>query len=196
MSVEQTTQLMQLILNSLLAVVGCALLSNRLAARYTTIEAQFQSLTRHYADLLTVASEIRSEQLVQTKKQLRHLRYRQQIMHYSVVAVHGALLLVIASAFLLSLRALLPIEALISLSLGLFAIAIATLLVSVGLTLIDLQSSQRSLREDVGELLSLGRTDELARANTRLRQARPSARSNDHSRHENRFKPPLRARVG
>jgi hypothetical protein len=57
MSVEQTTQLIQLILNSVLMTVACTLLLSRITMRQTALEEQLHAANRQCLELLGVSSE-------------------------------------------------------------------------------------------------------------------------------------------
>ncbi len=173
MSVEQTTQLIQLILNSVLMTVACALLFNRINLRQVAIEERLQVLNRQCLDLLESSNDSRGEgvggdrpltsRLLQARKQLRQLQHRYRLVQYSVMAGHYALFGAIASTLLLALRTLLNLEWLIPISLGLFVVGVALLLLSVGLMLVDLHTADRSLWDEITTLLCASRTDDLAR---------------------------------
>jgi len=138
MSVEQTTQLIQLILNSVLMSVACALVLSGLTVRYAMIGDRLEDsrqderlntnfdLTRHHA---------------MTKRQLRRLQQRYSISRYSVLTAYYALLFSTLSCFALAVRGILDWNWLISIALGIFVFGIAALLVAVGLTLIEIHLS-------------------------------------------------------
>ncbi|HEY9909432.1 MAG TPA: DUF2721 domain-containing protein [Thermosynechococcaceae cyanobacterium] len=190
MSIEQTTQLIQLILNSTLLIVGCALMSNRLGERHSTIVADLQTLLHQYAELRALPQKYppSEHQLILAKKQLRQLQGRYVLTHSSLLAGHAALLLAIGSGFLLALRAVLMWDWLISVACGLFVVGLAALLLGTGLTLLDMNAADRALWEEVRGVLNLGRAEEtLKSSSTRPRFGR--------SRRAAREKPPL-TRVG
>ncbi|MGA7937150.1 MAG: DUF2721 domain-containing protein [Kovacikia sp.] len=164
MSVEQTTQLIQLILNSVLMTVVCALAWGRLGMRHAAAEEKLQTASHWYANLLEAENAPRTANngvsprevhSLQAKKTLRRLQRRYQVTHYSLLATHYALLFSIGSILTMALRALINVDWLIVAALGLFVIGVASLLLGVGLTLIDLHTSDRSLREEVQEMLTL-----------------------------------------
>lgn len=162
MSVEQTTQLIQLILNSVLMSVACAFILSGLTTRHGTISSQLLAIQRvdqslpleHWqSDLSANAGRGRITYL---RHQLRRLRYRYQITRYSVLSAYYALSLSIFSCLILVLRGMVEWNGLIPIALGAFVLAVATLLVSVGLTLIDWHLSDRPLLEETHKLLSFG----------------------------------------
>lgn len=168
MSVEQTTQLIQLILNSVLMACACTVLLNRISLRQTALEEQLHASNRQCADLLGTGGEGRSEatrgdrstnRLLQAKKHLRQLQYRYQVIRYGVLANAYALLCALASTLALALRALVYMEWLVPLSLGLFVLGVTLLLLGVSLMLIDMHTADRSLWEEITGLLSPGRFD-------------------------------------
>ena len=57
MSVEQTTQLIQLILNSMLMIVACALLLSRITTRQAALEESLQAANRQCLELLGLSGE-------------------------------------------------------------------------------------------------------------------------------------------
>jgi hypothetical protein len=160
MSVEQTTQLIQLILNSVLMSVACALVLGGLTARHAAIGQQLQAGNREDAGsegsgmTMTGATQLPRGRF--SRKQLHRLRYRYQIARYSVLSAYYALLFSGLSCFALVVRGLLDWNVLIPVSLGFFVGGVATLLVAVSLTLIDWHLSDRALLDEVQKLLTFG----------------------------------------
>jgi hypothetical protein len=186
MSVEQTTQLIQLILNSVLMTVACALALSRLGTRHTSIEEKLQTANQWYTSLLETGKEVRvadgsasfrEVRLFQAKKSLRRLQRRYTVTHYSLLATHYALLFSIGSIFTMTLRALINADWLIVAALGLFVVGVACLLLGIGLTLIDLHSSDLHLLEEVQGMLTTDRTAVQPRSNSRMRSLKPSDRT-------------------
>ncbi|HEY9617864.1 MAG TPA: DUF2721 domain-containing protein [Microcoleaceae cyanobacterium] len=163
MSVEQSTQLIQLILNSILISVACALVLGGLTARQAALEERLQLLARQYSDYaeqFESGAGLRSDRLGYVKKALRQVQYRYQISHYSVLAVHYALLFSIISVLILAFRTAINMDWLIPIALACFILGIAIMLLGVGLTLIDLHLSDRPLLEDLRSILNLGVSDD------------------------------------
>lgn len=198
MSVEQTTQLIQLILNSVLMMVACALLLNCSGLRQTALEERLQATNRQCSDLFghehrsDGQGSDRSSRVLQAKKHLRQLQYRYKVVRYGVLADAYALLCAIASTFTLALRTLINLEWLVPLSLGLFIVGITLLLLGVGFTLIDLHTTDRPLWEEITSLLSAGRSD--AQPRTAWRH-RANVADRFMRRHTSKMKPASRARV-
>ncbi|UBF24741.1 DUF2721 domain-containing protein [Kovacikia minuta CCNUW1] len=203
MSVEQTTQLIQLILNSVLMTVACGLAVGRLGARHATTEEQLRTANHWFASLLEAGNEIKSAdrdsplrdvRLFQVKKFLRRQQRRYAVTHFSLLAACYALLFSIGSIFVMTLRALINADWLIVVALGLFVVSVAFLLLGIGLTLVDLHSSDLSLWEEVQGMLTSNRSLVQPRPNPRvpaLRMADPMTRSTP-----SRIRTPAKARVG
>jgi hypothetical protein len=158
MSVEHTTQLIQLILNSALMVLGCALLLGRVVQRQEAIETYLINLKQRCE---TQASPL--DNSLRIRKQLRSLQQRFQLLQRGATSAYAALLGAIASTFLLALRALLPFEFLIPVSLVCFTFGVAALLVAVCCMLLDLHHAQRSLMEELREIVGVRRKHESGR---------------------------------
>ena len=178
MSVEQTTQLIQLILNSVLMMVACALLLSRIMLRQTALEESLQAANRQCVELLGLGQERLSEgkgsdrltsRLLQAKKQLRQLQHRYKVMRYSVLANAYALMCAIASTLSLALRTVINLEWLVPISLGVFVFGVTLLLLGVCLMLIDLHTADRALWDEITSLLTGGRPDDKLRADWQQR---------------------------
>lgn len=172
MSVEQTTQLIQLILNSVLVSVACALLLGGLMARQAAIEERLQASNRQYLDSLEGNPSFRNGTV---KRQFRQLQQRYQANRYSVLSVHYALLFAVLSALVLALRTTVGLDGLIPIALGIFIVGIAFLLMGVGLTLVELHLSEQPLLEDIKGLLPASKGEELSRSNSRSRRSERTA---------------------
>lgn len=164
MDIEQTTQLIQLILNSILMVNVCVLLLIGLLPRQTGLNQRLQAIGREYAELLHDTPLARSIDLppgrehrqIHLKKQLRQLQQRYKTAQSGVVLTCSALLLFTASTLLLALRTIVNGLWLIPSSLGMFCMGIAILLLSIIVTLIDLHATERSLWQELKEWLGIG----------------------------------------
>jgi len=149
MSIEQTDQLIQLILNSVVMVAACTFLLGGLLRRHNSVGDRLQQIQHQYLEVMSSHEESRNEQVTHLKKQLHRLRHRHRFTHYSILAVHYALLFLTGSTFLMALRTVFETDLLIRVALALFVVGIAVLLLAIGLTLHDLQSSDRSFWRDL-----------------------------------------------
>lgn len=194
MSIEQTPPLLQLLLNSVLLSLGCLLSLGRFSTRSTYLDNQISALLQQGNELSTARRSGQLDaawetRLLPLKRYLRQLQRRQRLVHNSQVAVHYALLLSIGSTFLLSLRSLLEVDGLVSLSLGLFVLSVAALLVGAGCALIELhhvelQHVDRFRADELANLLiSESRNPQQAASRTRAtRQDKRSRRSRSSMR--------------
>ncbi len=198
MSVEQTTQLIQLILNSVLLTVACALALGRLGIRQATVEEHLKAASRHYSDLLELRGEMEGNgkvlslqsRLNQAKKTLRQLQQRYQVLHQSLLATHYAFLFAVISTFTMTLRSLVNADWLINLAIGLFVVSVSVLLLGVGWTLVEIHHSKLPLWQEVEGMLSLDRP---VRPNPQAKMARATSRRARYRSLESR--PPVRAGV-
>jgi hypothetical protein len=149
MSIEQTNQLIQLILNSVVMVASCTFLLGGLLRRHNGVGDRLQQIQHQYFDALSSGEESRTGQMTHLKKQLHRLRHRHRFTHYSVLAVHYALLFLTGSTFLMALRTVFETDILIRVALALFVVGVAILLLAIGLTLHDLQFSDRSFWQEM-----------------------------------------------
>jgi hypothetical protein len=212
MSVEQTTQLIQLILNSVLMTITCALLLGRAETRQAIAAERLQIALHHYDDLLKLSNlagsfpEVSSfpveptrrtseNRLLQAKKSLWQLQHRYKLSYRSWLALHYALLFSIVSTFALALRSLCQIEWLIPLALAAFVLGVSVLLLGVGLTLFDLHLSDLSLWEELQEMLHPSRSETASRMGLRPRQPGTPTRSSGQAA-GTKLRPSLRARLG
>lgn len=156
MSVEQTDQLIRLILNSLLLVVACVIVLSGSLMRHSAVVNQLRSAQREYFELLEGAGAFRTDRLMQLKFQVRQLRQRYWMAHVSTLTAHYALLFCIASALVIAFRTLINSNWLIHAALVLFVLGMGILLISIGVMLLDFYSSKRSIWDEINWLLNLG----------------------------------------
>jgi small-conductance mechanosensitive channel len=176
MDVAQTTQLIYLMLNSVLMMNACALLLAGLLSRQTVVRDRVQSVSREFIASIPLGAVPRNGKTVALKeprqfllkKQLRQMHQRLRAASNSVLAVSYALLLFVASTLMLALRALVNLNGLIPIALGLFSVGVGILLMGIVLMLYDLHMSDRSLWQEVKELLGAARNSNEAKSGLRL----------------------------
>lgn len=142
MNIAQTSQLIQLILNSVVMVVACVLLLNGLLRRQLALGDRLQQLRHQYLNGIRAAG-VCTEPLEHLKHQIQQLQRQTQLAQQGVLAVHYALLFLLGSAFAIAFRTLIAADELIRIALVLFVLGTGVLLLSVGLTLCDLHSTDR-----------------------------------------------------
>lgn len=134
MNVAQTTQLIQMILNTCLLMAIAVAWWGIVWVRYSAIAHRLSYM---------------HQQVVQGRvgrKPLRALRHQYRLGRYSTGIMHYVLLGLVLSLLGLSLRTLVGANWLISLSLLLFIAALVGLLLSVGLALLEFYGSADLLR--------------------------------------------------
>lgn len=138
MSVDQTSQLIQLLLNSLLMMALCGGVAIGLILRQTAIVSQIRLLKPLYSDALNGVKLLAPERFLQLKSQLRLLRHQYRLLGFACWSANSALILSAASTLLLALRTLVFFDRLIPLSLLLFTASSAMLLFSLVMGLLSL----------------------------------------------------------
>ncbi|HEY9639373.1 MAG TPA: DUF2721 domain-containing protein [Coleofasciculaceae cyanobacterium] len=166
---EQTSQLIQLILNAVLMVMVCLLVLNGAMTRHRAVVERLRALQEasQEASVSWLDSDLNTgdrtgthpqphpQRFKQLKAQFPLLRRHYNLTHTSVVTALWALLCCLGSAFIMSCRTLMNWNSLISVALVLFTAGLAILLVSLGLTLLDVYGTQRSLRQELLGLLQV-----------------------------------------
>lgn len=156
MSIEQTNQLLQLILNALLLVMACTIALSGMLMRHTSVSHRLRMTQQEYRESIAGDPIGNQVYLSQFKTQLRYLRQNYRLTHFGVLIGYYALFFSIASTLALTLRTLLNFDALIHLSFVLFLAGIITLLFSIGLTVFNLHQSHHSLRQEIHWMLTVG----------------------------------------
>ncbi len=170
MSIEQTNQLILLILNSVLTTLlsaallgGAWLRQNMLAQQLGQVRRHYQEMTHSSATAAAVAplAELDKDQRRAHLKRVRDQRQRLSNQyfwsHIGTLILHMALLVFSVSLFALALRSLLSFDGLISTALVLFTLGTAGLLAGSGCILIDLvqgNSSGDSLGQSLGKVMT------------------------------------------
>ena len=174
MSIEQTSQLILLILNSALMALlssillgGAWLRQNSLLQQLGKTRSHYRKLTRSSVTTSTAtALKQPTEQVIVTSThpaELKKVRdYRQQLSwqyqwsHVGMLVLHLTLLTFSLSLFALALRSLLAFDPLISAALFLFTVGAAGLLTGTGCILVDFargNSSSDSLGQTLAQVI-------------------------------------------
>ncbi len=188
MSVEQTSQLISLILNSVLMTMLSAILLGGTWLRQNTLLRQLRQVRSHYhrltrseeavpvrdsvstalsaTDLALPRKMTSIHQLKQLREQRQRLSYQYQWNRVGLLTLHVAVLIFSASLFVLALRSLLAFDSLISVALLLFTIGTAGLLTGTGCALVDVAQGN-STSDSLGHSMS--------QSTAQLSAAQPSA---------------------
>lgn len=134
MSIEQTSQLIQLLLNSVLTVIACSMVLMGLVNRQTAIALQLQTLRSIRRERRDRPSS--AERMAQ-RQRLARLHRQQRTCQTSSFVAHWALALLLANLLVLSLRTVWNQSGLIHASFFLFIGGVALLLITTGLVLLD-----------------------------------------------------------
>jgi hypothetical protein len=167
MTVEQTTQLIQLVLNSVLMVLACAFVLGGLLLRRSVLENRLQTTSIEYFQILHRVNDLRGEsdghlqshRFRFLKKRLRHLQQQVKATHVSILGLYYALMLFATSVFSLSMRTIVSAAWLISSAMALFLGGVVILLFSVALVLLELHKSENPVWQEMRETFMLGKTE-------------------------------------
>ncbi|MBE9101351.1 DUF2721 domain-containing protein [Vacuolonema iberomarrocanum] len=149
MSVEQTSQLLQLILNSVLMVAVCGVMLMGLLAHQGTLYQRLQWLNRECREQLMGTAFLERDRFQKMKHQQKILRERYRQVQNSIFLAYGALVALLFSTFLLACRTFLQVNSLIPGSLLFFVLGNIALLVSAGLALLDIQRERQSMLSEL-----------------------------------------------
>ncbi|KAM3115335.1 DUF2721 domain-containing protein [Phormidesmis sp. 146-33] len=172
MSVEQTTQLIQLILNSVLMIVACAFVLGSLMLRRSALENRLQTTSLEYYQVLHLAYDSQNDRLLLLKKQLRHLQQQIQSSRNGILALHYALMVFVASTFALAMRTVVEGTWLISVAMAFFIGGMGILLFSVAIVLLDLHQSDRPFWQEMTGILTFSSRNFAPREDLRIRRLR------------------------
>lgn len=156
MSMENSAQLIQLILNSVLMVLACAFVLSGLLLRRTVLENRFQIASLEYFQSLNRSSEQPFDRSRLLQKQLRHFQQQVKTSQNGILTLYYALMLFVISTLGLSLRTVFDADWLVTLSMAFFVAGVAILLLSVMIVLLEFQRSEPFWRE-IGEWMTLGK---------------------------------------
>ncbi|MEM8503748.1 MAG: hypothetical protein AAF716_11420 [Cyanobacteria bacterium P01_D01_bin.1] len=162
MSIEQTNQLILLILNSALMMLlsagllgGAWLRQNTLLQQLHRVKLRYQKLTR--SPKVDLTSDLAKADIKADLKRVREhrlqLNYQYQWSHVGMLMLHAALIVFGISLLALSLRSLFNFNSLIVISLILFTLGSVGLIAGSGCILIDLAQGN-SQNDSLGRMLS------------------------------------------
>lgn len=135
MSIAQTSQLLQLVLNSAVMMVIALMWWGVAVFRLNLVSNDMQRLRRQYRR--TRAEDGHTHLLLRLRQHRHDLMVRHRLSRHSVLIMHYVLLSLMGSLFLLALRALVNTNLLITAALFLFVLGAAGILLSVALALME-----------------------------------------------------------
>jgi hypothetical protein len=134
-SIAQTSQLLQLILNSAVMMVIALVWWGVIVFRLNTVSNQMRRINKRYR---RIPPDDNQKRVRLRLRQHRHdLTVRYRLTRHSVLIMHYVLMAQMASLFLLSLRALVNSNFLITMALFMFVMGTAGILLSVALALME-----------------------------------------------------------
>jgi hypothetical protein len=160
MGVEQTSQLIQLILNSVLMVIASVVILGSLLVRYTAIVGRCRTLNRDYLDAVAesesgeASPEIIRQRLLPLRAQLYRVRLLCRAAQNSILAMYLGLFFFVMSTLCLALRTVFNLNGLINLSLWIFVVGMVINLCGIALALLDFYIARSSLHEEVAWLFN------------------------------------------
>lgn len=147
MSVEQTSQLIQLILNSALMAIAAGIILVGLLLRHTALHLRLRDVHDSTVELMGGGVVFRGDRFTHLRQQQQYFRQRCRTSFQSVLFAYGALMLLLVNVLLLALRTLLDWSWLIPGSLVLFLLGAGATLLALGVALVDLYWAQRLPRK-------------------------------------------------
>lgn len=148
---DDTTQLIQLILNSVLMVLACTVVLGGLLLRRSVLENRVQLISIEYFQRLNQFEQ--PNRLLMLKKQVRYLQQRVKSANNGILVLSYALMLFVASTLTLAIRTVFSADWLVVLAMALFIAGSAIVLFSVAIVLLDLHRSERPFWHEVRDLL-------------------------------------------
>ncbi|MGF1569957.1 MAG: hypothetical protein ACFCVD_18125 [Nodosilinea sp.] len=137
MSIAQTTQLLQLLLNSAVMMAIALAWWGVVVVRLGAVSAQMQRLRRQYRQAARWETNQPQGTLMRLRQYRHELLVRYRLTRHSALIMHYVLLVLMASLFSLSLRALIHGNVLITVALFLLVLGAAGILLSVMLALME-----------------------------------------------------------
>ncbi len=164
MTVQVTTQIIQLILAPVVMITSCALVLGGLISRYAAINDRMRLMARERLELwrnpagaVQVTEDFRSERIQEIDMQVPDLLRRHQLLHHSVLTVYIAILLFVLCMFVIALAAVSDSAALATVVLIIFLCGTGGLLIAVSLAIVEVRASHRSVEYEIRHVSSLGK---------------------------------------
>jgi hypothetical protein len=165
---ETVSRTIQLILAPVVMVSACSILVGGLQAHYMAINDRLRAMARERLDLLrsldrapasgaAEADRFALERLEEIDHQIPDLLCRHREVHDAVLAVYCAILIFVASMFVIACAAVVNADWAATAALLVFLGGVAALLVGVLLIAIAVRTSHRSLQYEVGRIEDLGK---------------------------------------
>ncbi len=158
MTVQLTTNIIQLIVAPVVMITSCSLILSGLLTRYAAVNDRLRVMTRERLDLVfaaTPAGALQAERLNEIDRQTPDLLTRHTALHNSIFVVYGAILLFIANMFIIALAAFFDSAALATAVLIEFLLATLALFGGVLIAAIEVRSSHRAVQYETRRVSAL-----------------------------------------
>ena len=168
MTTDTIARIIQLILAPVVMVSACAILVSGTLSHYAAINDRLRALARERLELLRgptgelripAASEdaFTTERLQEIDNQLPGLAQRLDLVHSALVAVYGAILVLVLSMFVIAFAALDNSSPLATAALVIFLVGTAIMLVGIVLVAVEIRQSNGAIQHEVRRVMRLGR---------------------------------------
>ena len=165
----------QIIIAPVVMINACAIALGALQARYAAINDRLRLMTRERLDVLRVlgvpilpvmasaatlqplSDAYAEERLIELDTQIPQLLRRHRLAHRSLLAVYGAIMLFIASMFVIAAAVASGAGWVTALALALFLLAMAVFLADVVVITEEVWASHHTLKYEVERVMQLGR---------------------------------------
>ena len=159
MDVEMVARSIQIILAPVVMVTACAILLQGLVARYTALHDRLRAISRERLDLYYAGP---GEQSPRVAERLREIDYqvpdllrRHRLVQDSVLSAYCAVMVFIASMFVIALAAATNSPWVATAALLIFLAGTGVLFLGILLTAIEVRNSHRSVRYEVNRVTDL-----------------------------------------
>ena len=161
MSAAAVAQTIQFILAPVVMVTSCAILLTGFLGRYAAINDRMRAMNSERFELLRAArapgpaDDLVVERLKEIDHQLPDLLRRHLLVRDSVLVLYLAIVVFVASMFVIAVAALESVTWVATAALGLFLLGTALLLGSLVLTAAEVRASHQAIAYEVTRVLGL-----------------------------------------
>lgn len=161
MSTGTSVSAIEAMLAPVVMVTSCSIVSNGMLSLYASINDRMRSMTGERLQLARTADATKPgrERITEIDHELPLLLHRHRLMHNALLFVYGAVLLVVASMFLVALSVGDGIGWAGSAALWVLLAATAMLLVALAFTAVVVRRSQDAISYEVHRVLAIDHPD-------------------------------------
>ncbi len=161
-----TAEIIQFILAPVVMITACALLLNSLGSRYAALSTRLRSLSHERFELLQTPKQppadfdFTQERIQQIESQLPELLRHYKALHHALLGVYVAIVIFLASMFILAGAAITQWLPLRIMALIVFLSGITGLFLSILFTAWDFRYSHRVTEAEVRRICRLGMSEQ------------------------------------